>query len=207
VSPEEICAILTERFGDRVRAAGFNTAHPHAVVEPGAWPEVARFLRDDERLALGWLRCISSVDLPTEGKLAAVYDLHAMARPKRWSAAEAAKLGPLSGDVWTERHTFAVKVVVPRDNPHIPSVADVWPAAEWHEREAYDMMGIIFDGHLNLRRILCPDDWVGHPLRKDYEFPAGYEGIPDPTVGSPRRHEEHEEKKGSSGRDEGQAKT
>ncbi|MBN1347555.1 MAG: NADH-quinone oxidoreductase subunit C [Phycisphaerae bacterium] len=181
MSPEEINRILIERFGDRVRPGGLDTAHPHATVEGSGWREVAAFLRDDERLGFSWLRCISSVDLVDEGKLAAVYDLHAMDRPAGFSPESAARLSPVAGKPWRERHTFAVKVVVSRERPHIPSVADIWPAAEWHEREAYDMMGIVFDGHPNLARILCPDDWVGHPLRKDYEFPTSYEGIPDPA--------------------------
>ncbi len=184
MSPEEIAAILSERFGAQVRAGGFNTAHPHVVVEPAVWPEVARFLRDDERLGFAWLRCISSVDRPEEGTLVAVYDLHAMNRPTVEPAKTAGDRSPLGGSLWTERQAFAVKVVVPRSDPRIPSVADVWPAAEWHEREAYDLMGIVFEGHPNLRRILCPDDWTGHPLRKDYEFPSEYEGISDPAARS-----------------------
>ena len=85
---------------------------------------------------------------------------------------------------------MCIKVKVPRDNPHVASVADVWPTADWHEREAYDLMGIVFDGHPDSvedsdgrhpRRILCPDDWVGHPLRKDYVFPMEYHGIPAVT--------------------------
>jgi NADH-quinone oxidoreductase subunit C len=63
----------------------------------------------------------------------------------------------------------------------IPSVADIWSAADWHEREAYDLMGVTFTGHPDPRRILCPDDWEGHPLRKDYEFPLEYHGIPGTT--------------------------
>jgi NADH-quinone oxidoreductase subunit C len=62
-----------------------------------------------------------------------------------------------------------VRTRVPRDEPTIASVTDLWPAANWHEREVYDLFGIAFDGHPDLRRILLPDDWVGHPLRKDYE--------------------------------------
>jgi NADH-quinone oxidoreductase subunit C len=85
---------------------------------------------------------------------------------------------------------FAVHVRVPRDKPLIPSVADVWRAADWHEREAYDLMGIVFENHpdsvtdhdgTHPRRILCPDDWEGHPLRKDYKFPMEYHGIPAVT--------------------------
>ena len=60
----------------------------------------------------------------------------------------------------------------------MPSVVRFWPAADWHEREAYDMFGIVFDGHPDLRRILCADDWEGFPLRKDYVFPREYHGIP-----------------------------
>jgi len=72
-------------------------------------------------------------------------------------------------------------VVTNRDNPVIPTVSKTWPAADWHEREAFDLMGIRFAGHPDLRRILCADDWVGHPLRKDYEFPREYHGIPATT--------------------------
>jgi NADH-quinone oxidoreductase subunit C len=76
---------------------------------------------------------------------------------------------------------FTVKVMLPRggegDWPTVPSVAAIWQAADWHEREAYDLFGIRFAGHPDLRRILMNDDWVGHPLRKDYEFPLEYHDI------------------------------
>ncbi|MGF1569355.1 MAG: NAD(P)H-quinone oxidoreductase subunit J [Nodosilinea sp.] len=68
-----------------------------------------------------------------------------------------------------------VKVFLPRDNPHVPSVYWVWKAADWQERECYDMYGIIYDGHPNLKRLLMPEDWVGWPLRKDYISPDFYE--------------------------------
>jgi NADH-quinone oxidoreductase subunit C len=77
-----------------------------------------------------------------------------------------------------------VKVKVPRwkndqpgQLPDVPSVSGVWAIADWHEREAFDLVGINFTGHPDLRRILCAEDWVGHPLRKDYEFPLEYHGI------------------------------
>jgi NAD(P)H-quinone oxidoreductase subunit J len=68
-----------------------------------------------------------------------------------------------------------LKVFLPRDNPQVPSVYWIWKAADWQERESYDMFGIIYQGHPNLKRILMPEDWVGWPLRKDYVSPEFYE--------------------------------
>ncbi len=68
-----------------------------------------------------------------------------------------------------------IKVYLPRENPHIPSVYWIWKGADWQERESYDMYGIVYDGHPNLKRILMPEDWVGWPLRKDYISPDFYE--------------------------------
>jgi len=126
------------------------------------------FLRDDARLKLNTLRCISALDLLAEDKLACVYDLYHVPTDR-------------PAELKTSTRVFAVRVVTERKNPTIPSVAKVWPAADWHEREAYDMMGIIFTGHPDPRRILCPDDWEGFPLRKDYEFPLEYHDIPATT--------------------------
>ena len=84
----------------------------------------------------------------------------------------------------TKKHNLVVKAMLPRwhkdvpgELPHIPSVTSVWSTADWHEREVFDLSGVLFDGHSNLNRILCPEDWVGHPLRKDYEMPLEYHGI------------------------------
>ena len=120
------------------------------------WRDVAQFLYSDPAIKLDWLQNLSGVDYVADGKMCVVYDL--------WS--------------FDHRHEFAVKVFTPRDNPSIPSVCDYWPAADWNEREAYDMFGIDFPGHPDLRRILCADDWEGFPLRKDYVFPREYHGIP-----------------------------
>ena len=78
------------------------------------------------------------------------------------------------------RHRIALKVRVPRDDPRVPTVSDIWRTAEWHEREAYDLLGIVFEGHPDLRRILLPEDWEGFPLRKDYKVQAYYHDIPVP---------------------------
>jgi NADH-quinone oxidoreductase subunit C len=66
---------------------------------------------------------------------------------------------------------------IPGQLPEAPSVSSVWNTAQWHEREVYDLMGVKFLGNTDLRRILCPEDWVGHPLRKDYVMPEEYHGI------------------------------
>ncbi|WP_265264689.1 NAD(P)H-quinone oxidoreductase subunit J [Spirulina subsalsa] len=79
------------------------------------------------------------------------------------------------GDNVTQPEEVRVKVYLPRDNPKVPSVYWIWKAADWQERETYDMYGIVFEGHPNLKRILMPEDWIGWPLRKDYISPDFYE--------------------------------
>ncbi|NJN75066.1 MAG: NAD(P)H-quinone oxidoreductase subunit J [Synechococcaceae cyanobacterium RL_1_2] len=79
------------------------------------------------------------------------------------------------GDDVTDPEEVRIKVFLPRENPVVPSVYWIWKAADWQERECYDMYGIVYDGHPNLKRILMPEDWVGWPLRKDYISPDFYE--------------------------------
>jgi len=168
MTPEECCKLLVAEFGDAITDTVVENAHPYARVTAERWPDVAIFLRDDARFAFNLLRCISTLDLLEANRLACVYDLIRVAAARPVELIE-------------EGDEFAVRVEVDRDNAVIPSVAHVWPAADWHEREAYDLMGITFSGHPDLRRILCPEDWDGHPLRKDYEFPLDYHGIPGTT--------------------------
>ena len=166
--PEEICQLLLSEFGDAIIDTALEGGHSYAQVQADRWPEIALFLRDDPRLAFNFLRSISSLDLVADDRLACVYDLIHIPTDN-----------PM--ELIIETREFAVRVVVDRADPAIPSVAHVWPTANWHEREAYDLMGIRFSGHPDLRRILCPEDWEGHPLRKDYEFPLEYHGIPGTT--------------------------
>ncbi len=118
---------------------------------------VALFLRDEESMQFDNLSCLSGVDYDKDN-LAVVYHLCSYA------------LG----------HQLVVKCLVPKSDPKIKSVSDVWAAAEWHEREAFDLVGMIFEGNPDLRRILLPEDWEGHPLRKDYKVPEFYNGMKIP---------------------------
>ncbi len=130
--------------------------------------EICTFLRDDPRLRFDLLNCISGVDyLETDPKKVA----------KAGFEPHLEVVYHLSS--FTHRHRFVVKLILPRwkDNvegqlPEVPTVSHVWSAADWHERETYDMYGIVFTGHPDLRRILLAEDWEGYPLRKDYEYPA-----------------------------------
>ncbi len=120
------------------------------------WRQVAEFLRNDPVLKMDWLSNLSGIDYTADNQMCVAYDL--------WS--------------FDLRHHFAVKVYSPRNTPVFPTVIDLWPGADWHEREAFDLLGIQFEGHPDLRRILLADDWEGFPLRKDYVFPREYQGIP-----------------------------
>ena len=123
--------------------------------------DVCRFLRDDKRYYFDFLSDIAAADYHPEGYFEVVYHLASIP--------------------YQTQLTLKVKLPAERSTdtlPELPSVSEVWKTAEWHEREAYDLMGIFFTGHPDLRRILMPDDWEGFPLRKDYEDPESYHGIP-----------------------------
>lgn len=129
---------------------GFFSVKPERIVD------VCRHLRDDKDLAFNYMECLSGVDYPEKSQLAVVYHLYS----------------------YSKKHRVVVKAFVPRESPDIDSVNEVWSAANWQERECFDLLGIKFAGHPDLRRILLPDDWIGHPLRKDYKEQADYHGIP-----------------------------
>ena len=156
MTSQQIARFVSDRFGTRILASLPNDKHPRVHVDAEHWLELATFLHGEPSLKFDWLQCLTGVDYVADGKLCVVYDL--------WS--------------FDHRHSLAVKVFCGRDDPHVPSVAHLWSAADWQEREAYDMFGLVFDGHPDLRRILCADDWEGFPLLKDYVFPREYHGIP-----------------------------
>ncbi len=153
----QIIQALTDKFGpDKFLATFAIDKHPRVHVASADLRPVAEFLCHDAAIKLDWLADLAGIDYVADGQMAVVYNL--------WS--------------FDHHHTFAVKAYCPRSDPRVPTVSDLWPAADWHEREAFDLLGIVFDGHKDLRRILCAEDWEGHPLRKDYVFPREYHGIP-----------------------------
>ncbi len=159
LTPAQVAAAVADRFGPSILTGAFvadGEKHPRIHLPAAGWRPVAEFLRRDPALSFDWLACLGGVDYAADAQLAVVYDL--------WS--------------FDHRHRFAVKAFADRADPRVPTVTDLWPAADWHEREAFDLFGIHFDGHPDPRRILLADDWVGHPLLKDYVFPRKYQGIP-----------------------------
>ncbi len=154
MTPSEIAALLQERFGGRILESRPDALNPWSAVAPEAILEICRFLRDDGRLQMDHLELLGGVDY--KDRLEVVYVATSLAHG----------------------HRYTLKCRLPREQPRVASVESVWKAANWHEREAYDMFGILFEGHSDLRRILCPDDWEGYPLRKDYVFPERYWDMP-----------------------------
>ncbi len=153
---EELHKMLSETFGEEIiELKAEAKVDPWMVVKPGKLEEIAKFLRDEPSLRFDSLMCLSGVHYQEENALGVTYHLNST----------------------TEKHTLILKVIMPEDNAHVPSVEKIWKSANWHEREAFDMFGIWFDNHPDLRRILCPDDWEGHPLRKDYKAQETYRGM------------------------------
>jgi NADH-quinone oxidoreductase subunit C len=173
MTANDIVALLEQKFGERIRARNLEALDPFIVVEPGDLLEVCQFLRNDNRLYFNLLNCISGVDyLELDPKKVA----------KAGFEPHLEVVYHLSS--FRHRHRLVVKVILPRwkndqpgELPEVPSVTSIWRTADWHEREVYDLSGVYFTGHPDLTRILLADDWVGHPLRKDYQYPLEYHGI------------------------------
>lgn len=149
---DEIERTVRERFGDAiVEATRFRDALTLRIRRE-AIREVCLFLRDTPEMRFNWLSSVTAVDYLNMGRkprFDVVYHV-------------------LSLD---HNHRLCLKTFVPEEDNHVASVVEVWPGANWHERETFDLFGIVFDDHPDLRRILLADDWEGYPLRKD--FPVG----------------------------------
>ncbi len=152
--PNEIYNKLKSEFGDAVLE--YNDNQPvdsFILIRADQLFDICHTLRDKEEYLFDYLMCLSGMDLGEN--VGVVYHLYSM----------------------KYKHKLVLKVIVPKSEPKVPSVERIWKSADWHEREAYDLVGILFEGHHNMIRILCPYDWEGHPLRKDYEAPESYHGM------------------------------
>ncbi len=138
---------LHEKFGDAIVATHSDFGDHTAIVRREKIVEICTFLRDDPALRFDFAMDVTGVDyLGEEPRFEVVYHLYSLEK----------------------KHRVRIKARVPEDDPVIDSVVPVWVGADWYEREAYDMYGIVFRGHPNLKRILLYESFVGHPLRKDY---------------------------------------
>ena len=158
----EIKSLLIKMFGEEIIAElNDNALQPSITVLPENLLKVCQFLHINQTLYFDFLACITAIDNGAEkGTMEIIYNLTSI---------------PFE-------HNLMLKIVFPRNNegeplPKVPSLTQIWKTADWHEREAYDLLGIEFTGHPDLRRILLPTDWQGHPLRKDYEAQEIYHGM------------------------------
>jgi NADH-quinone oxidoreductase subunit C len=151
----EIHEKLKEQFGEEIGPLSEPKVDAFAVVKPERLVDVASFLKRTPGIELDHCNDLTALDWPKRNVIEVVYHLFS----------------------YRHRHGIVLKVEVDRAKPVVPSVEGVWKAANWLERECYDMFGVVFTGHPDLRRILLPDDWQGWPLRKDYQEAGGYHGI------------------------------
>jgi len=141
MTPEELLEQLKREFGEAITESEVKGVEVRLTVKPEASWEACRFLRDD---GFEYLNCLSGADWMSH--LEVVYNVSSLRHPNK----------------------VHLRVPVSRENPVIRTVTNIWPGANWHERECYDLFGVRFEGHPDHRRILLPEDWVGFPLRKDY---------------------------------------
>jgi len=150
---EHIAELLIQQFPDDINKE--LSSQEHIQIQSKNWLLLSTFLRDDPSCLFDSLQCITGVDLGEESDLEVRYNLHSM----------------------THRHAVEIRISCPRNKAKVPSVESIWRIGDWFERETYDMYGIEFEGHRDLKRILLPEDWQGWPLRKDYEVQETYHGI------------------------------
>jgi NADH-quinone oxidoreductase subunit C len=155
MTTSEIHERLKARFGDDVGAPTETKGDPWLPVKRERLVEVCRFLKETPGLDFDFCEDLTAVDWPKRSVIEVVVHL-------------------LS---YQHKHALKLKVEADRAAPVVDSLEGVWKTANWFEREVYDLFGVTFTHHPDLRRIMLPDDWVGFPLRKDYEEAGGWHGI------------------------------
>lgn len=162
MSIDEIKLLLTTKFGEQVIAGHETTGmQPALLINPDHIAQVCLELRDNPATYFDFLSNLSGVDYGVEaGSFGVVYHLSSIPYQTQLTL-KISREHDRTGDAL----------------PHFPSITLVYASADWHEREAYDMLGIYFEGHPDMRRLLMPDDWEGFPLRKDYKNAEYYKGI------------------------------
>ena len=143
--------LIQQKFPDSLQC---EINEDYIGIKPDHWLNVAQWLKSDSEACFDSLQCVTGTDIG-ESKLDSRYNLHSM------------ELG----------HLIEVRIEVSIENPKIPSIEQIWRSGDWFERETYDMYGIKYEGHRDLRRMLLPEDWEGFPLRKDYQEQETYHGI------------------------------
>jgi len=148
MDPTEIAEKVKKRFPEEVVEVTDFRDQVSVIVKRGKILNICRYLHDDPSLFFDHLQdlCGSDYHGKKDPRFEVVYNLYSI----------------------TNHHKIRIRAQVPDNDPSIQSVTSIWAGANWHERECYDMFGIVFKGHPDHRRILLPEDWEGHPLRKDY---------------------------------------
>jgi NADH-quinone oxidoreductase subunit C len=171
-SEEDLFDLLKAKFNNGVKELVKQTVDTYIVCDPLIINEISLFLLSNEELLFDNLMCLSGVD-DASGKTALIEGINTIEGGTLcvYYHLESTKF----------RHKVVLRVSAPREDPRVESVSLVWRSADWHEREAFDLLGINFLNHPDLRRILMPYDWdAGYPLRKDYANPEFYHGMKVP---------------------------
>ena len=184
MEPKAIFALLAAHLGPEAVEYRENDIEPWACVSVTRIADACRFLRDTAGLEFGQLMCLSGIDwdgydTDGKGKSVAILGYLADGTPETSDRVAEGELG-VAYHLYSHTcdHKFTLRLRFPRDKAVVPTISDIWSTAAWHEREAWDLMGIRFEGHADPRRILLSEDWVGHPLRKDYQMPGQWLNVP-----------------------------
>lgn len=154
---EEIQKLIESTFSEAVVGVSENTTPVTLEIKPEFLLRVCELLHANEKTYFDLLSCITGIDNGEDsGSMEVLYHLYS-----------------IPYDIH-----LALKVTLDREDPEVDSVCDIWKTADWHEREAFDLLGIKFKNHPDLRRILLPADWEGYPLRKDYVEQERYHEVP-----------------------------